>query len=141
MNARSTGNARRQSYAHLPMPRMTNTFLAAGRDDPSDILASVDHGIYATEFGGGQVDIVSGRFNFTTTEAWLIEKGKLVHPIEGATLIGIGHEALQGITMVGDDLGLDAGEALCGKQGQQLDVSVGQPTLRIDGMMVGGRAN
>eukprot|EP01037_Dinobryon_pediforme_P021385 gene21385-22237_t len=141
MNARSTGNARRQSYAHLPMPRMTNTFLAAGRESSADILASVDRGIYATEFGGGQVDIVSGRFNFTTTEAWLIEKGKLVHPIDGATLIGVGHEALRGISMIGDDLALDPGEATCGKQGQQLDVSVGQPTLRIDGMMVGGRAN
>ncbi|MEH3120730.1 MAG: metallopeptidase TldD-related protein [Sphingomonas phyllosphaerae] len=140
MNARSTGNARRQSYAQLPLPRMTNTFLAAGTDDPADILASVDRGIYAVEMGGGQVDIVTGRFNFTTTEAWLIEKGRLVHPVEGATLIGVGHEALRGITMVGNDLALDPGVALCGKHGQQLDVSVGQPTLRIDGMMVGGRA-
>jgi TldD protein len=140
MNDRSTGNARRQSYAHLPMPRMTNTFLAAGRDEPAEILASVKNGIYAREFGGGQVDIVSGRFNFTTTEAWLIEDGKLTAPVDGATLIGVGHEALRGISMIGHDLALDPGEATCGKQGQQLDVSVGQPTIRIDGMMIGGRA-
>lgn len=139
MNGRPTGNGRRQSYAHLPLPRMTNTYLNAGQDDPADILRSVDKGIYAREMGGGQVDIVSGRFNFTTTEAWLIEDGRLTAPIDGATLIGVGHEALRGITMIGTDLALDAGEALCGKQGQQLDVSVGQPTLRIDGMTVGGR--
>lgn len=139
MNGRPTGNGRRQSYAHLPLPRMTNTYLAAGRDDPADILRSVKKGIYAREMGGGQVDIVSGRFNFTTTEAWMIEDGRLTAPIDGATLIGVGHEALRGITMIGGDLALDDGEALCGKQGQQLDVSVGQPTLRIDGMTVGGR--
>jgi TldD protein len=140
MNARSTGNARRQSYAHLPMPRMTNTFLASGAHEPADIIASVRNGIYAVEFGGGQVDIVSGRFNFTTTEAWLIEDGKVTAPIDGATLIGVGHEALRGISMVGNDLALDDGEAVCGKQGQSVDVSVGQPTLRIDNIMVGGRA-
>lgn len=139
MNARSTGNGRRQSYAHLPMPRMTNTFLANGRDDPADILASLDRGIYATAFGGGQVDIVTGRFNFTTMEAWLVEKGKLVAPVLGATLIGVGHEALQHVSMIGNDLELDAGMATCGKQGQTLPVSVGQPTLRIDRIMVGGR--
>ncbi|WP_298089332.1 metallopeptidase TldD-related protein [uncultured Sphingomonas sp.] len=140
MNARPTGNGRRQSYAHLPMPRMTNTFLAPGRDDPAEILASVKNGIYAIGFGGGQVDIVTGRFNFSTTEAWLIEDGRLTAPIDGATLIGVGHEALKNISMVGGDLGLDEGEALCVKQGQQLDVGVGQPTIRIDDMMVGGRA-
>lgn len=139
MNARPTGNGRRQSYAHLPMPRMTNTFLAAGQEDPADIVASVRHGIYAVEFGGGQVDITSGRFNFTTTEAWLIEDGRLTAPVDGATLIGVGHEALKEISMVGHDLALDDGEASCGKQGQSLDVGVGQPTIRIDAMMVGGR--
>lgn len=139
MNGRPTGNGRRQSFAHLPLPRMTNTYMAAGQEDPADILRSVKNGIYAREMGGGQVDIVSGRFNFTTTEAWLIEDGRLTAPIDGATLIGVGHEALRGITMIGGDLALDEGEALCGKQGQQLDVSVGQPTLRIDGMTVGGR--
>lgn len=139
MNARSTGNGRRQSYAHLPMPRMTNTFLAAGKTDPADIIASIDRGIYATEFDGGQVDIVTGRFNFTTIEAWLVEKGKLVAPVRGATLIGVGHEALRHISMVGNDLAFDTGMATCGKQGQTLSVSVGQPTLRIDRMMVGGQ--
>ncbi|KQN00088.1 metallopeptidase TldD-related protein [Sphingomonas sp. Leaf25] len=139
MNTRSTGNGRRQSYAHLPMPRMTNTFLAPGREDPADILASVKHGIYAVEFGGGQVDITSGRFNFTTTEAWLIEDGRLTAPVDGATLIGVGTDALNGISMIGHDLALDDGEASCGKQGQSLDVGVGQPTIRIDAMMVGGR--
>ena len=140
MNARSTGNGRRQSYAHLPMPRMTNTFLANGRANPADIIASIDRGIYATEFDGGQVDIVTGRFNFTTIEAWLVEKGRLVAPVRGATLIGVGHEALRHISMIGNDLALDTGMATCGKQGQSLHVSVGQPTLRIDRMMVGGQA-
>jgi len=141
MNARSTGNGRRQSYAHLPMPRMTNTFLANGSADPADILASIDRGIYATEFDGGQVDIVTGRFNFTTIEAWLVEKGRLVAPVRGATLIGVGHEALRHVSMIGNDLALDSGMATCGKQGQSLHVSVGQPTLRIDRMMVGGQAD
>lgn len=140
MNARSTGNGRRQSYAHLPMPRMTNTFLANGTADPADIIASIDRGIYATEFDGGQVDIVTGRFNFTTIEAWLVEKGRLVAPVRGATLIGVGHEALRHISMIGNDLAFDTGMATCGKQGQSLHVSVGQPTLRIDRMMVGGQA-
>lgn len=140
MNARSTGNGRRQSYAHLPMPRMTNTFLATGEHDPAEILASIDRGIYATEFDGGQVDIVTGRFNFTTIEAWLVEKGKLVAPVEGATLIGVGHEALRHVAMVGNDLAFDSGMATCSKQGQTLNVGVGQPSLRIDRMMVGGRA-
>jgi TldD protein len=139
MKTRSTGNGRRQSYAHLPMPRMTNTFLANGQLDPAEILASLDKGIYAREFGGGQVDIVTGRVNFTTMEAWLVEKGRLVTPVHGATLIGVGHEALEHVSMVGNDLALDTGIATCGKQGQDIDVSVGQPTLRIDRMMVGGR--
>lgn len=141
MNARPTGNGRRQSYAHLPMPRMTNTFLVAGNDDPGEIVASVKSGIYATAFGGGRVDIVTGRFNFTTTQAWLIENGRITAPVEGATLIGVGHEALKHISMVGNDLGLDDGVANCSKQGQQLDVGVGQPTIRIDRMMVGGASS
>lgn len=140
MNGRPTGNGRRQSYAHLPMPRMTNTFLVAGRDDPADIIASVKDGIYATAFGGGRVDIVTGRFNFTTTQAWRIEQGRITAPVEGATLIGVGHEALRHIAMIGNDLALDDGVASCSKQGQNLDVGVGQPTLRIDAMMVGGGA-
>ncbi len=139
MNARSTGNGRRESFAHLPQPRMTNTFLANGTIDPAEIISSIDRGIYATEFGGGQVDIVSGRFNFTTVEAWLVEKGQLVAPVQGATLIGVGNEALRHISMVGNDLGYDTGIATCGKQGQTLSVSVGQPSLRIDQMMVGGQ--
>jgi len=139
MNQRSTGNGRRQSYADLPLPRMTNTFLANGTHDPAEIVASIDRGIYATEFDGGQVDIVTGRFNFTTIEAWLVEKGKLVAPVQGATLIGVGHEALQHISMVGNDLGFDTGMATCGKQGQSLNVSVGQPSVRIDRMTVGGQ--
>lgn len=138
MNGRSTGNGRRQSYAHLPMPRMTNTFLVAGQDNPADIVASVKEGIYATAFGGGRVDIVTGRFNFTTTQAWRIENGRITAPVEGATLIGVGHEALQHISMIGNDLALDDGIASCSKQGQTLDVGVGQPTVRIDQMMVGG---
>jgi TldD protein len=141
MNAQSTGNGRRQSYAHLPMPRMTNTFLANGQADPADIIASIDRGIYATEFDGGQVDIVTGRFNFTTIEAWLVEKGKLVAPVRGATLIGVGHEALRHVSMISNDLAFDSGMATCGKQGQTLHVSVGQPTLRIDQMMVGGQSS
>lgn len=138
MNSRPTGNSRRQSYADLPMPRMTNTFLLAGHHAPGDIIASVKDGIYATAFGGGQVDIVSGRFNFTTTQAWLIENGRITAPVEGATLIGVGHEALKHISMVGSDLSLDDGVANCSKQGQHLDVGVGQPTIRIDQMTVGG---
>ena len=139
MNARSTGNCRRQSYAHLPMPRMTNTFLAPGQSDPAEVIASIDRGIYATEFDGGQVDIVTGRFNFTTIEAWLVENGKLVAPVSGATLIGVGQKALQHVSMVGHDLAFDTGVATCGKQGQTINVSVGQPTLRIDRLMVGGQ--
>ncbi|WP_084582945.1 metallopeptidase TldD-related protein [Sphingomonas azotifigens] len=138
MNARPTGNGRRQSYAHLPMPRMTNTFLLAGQDDPADIVASVKDGLYATAFGGGQVDIVTGRFNFTTTQAWRIENGRITAPVEGATLIGVGHEALRHISRIGNDLALDEGVASCSKQGQNLDVGVGQPTIRIDQMLVGG---
>ncbi|WP_297509902.1 metallopeptidase TldD-related protein [uncultured Caulobacter sp.] len=140
MNMRPTGNGRRQSYAHLPMPRMTNTFLVGGGDNPADIVASVKNGLYATAFGGGRVDTVTGRFNFSTTQAWLIENGRVTAPVDGATLIGVGHQALRHISMVGDDLRLDDGVASCSKQGQHLDVAVGQPTIRIDEMMVGGAA-
>lgn len=140
MNAAVTGNARRQSYAHLPLPRMTNTFLEAGQHDPREIIASVKQGIYAAEFGGGTVDITSGQFNFAAVQAYLIEDGRLTAPIQGATLIGIGHEALKQVSMVGSDLALDDGEAVCGKEGQSVLVGVGQPTVRIDAMVVGGAA-
>ncbi|MEI9995048.1 MAG: metalloprotease TldD [Rhizomicrobium sp.] len=136
MNDTVTGNARRQSYAHLPMPRMTNTFLAAGGHDPAEIVASVGRGIYAVGFGGGQVDITSGQFNFSATEAYLIEDGHVTAPIRGATLIGLGHEALHRISMIGNDLELENG--MCGKSGQSVSVGVGQPTVRIDDMVVGG---
>ncbi|MDG5497534.1 metalloprotease TldD [Niveispirillum sp. BGYR6] len=141
MNARLlgvgvTGNGRRQSYADLPMPRMTNTYLQAGQHDPQEIIASVGNGLYAVSFGGGTVDITSGQFNFTATEAYLIEDGKVTAPVMGATLIGMGHEALRHVSMTGHDLALDAG--ICIKAGQQLPVCVGQPTVRIDRMLVGG---
>lgn len=136
MNGRPTGNGRRQSYAHLPMPRMTNTYLEAGDRDPAEIIASVKNGLYAVQFGGGTVDITTGQFNFTATEAYLIEDGKVTAPVAGATLIGMGHETLRHLSMVGNDLALDAG--VCGKAGQQLPVSVGQPTVRIDSMAIGG---
>ncbi len=135
---RSTGNGRRESYAHLPMPRMTNTFLAAGGSDPAEVVASVRNGIYATSFGGGQVDITSGKFVFSATEAYLIENGRIGAPIRGATLIGNGPEVMRRISMVGTDLALDEGVGVCGKDGQQVPVGVGQPTLRIDEITVGG---
>jgi TldD protein len=140
MNAATTGNARRQSYAQLPLPRMTNTFLQGGDRDPAEIVASVKNGIYAAEFGGGTVDITSGQFNFAAVQAYLIEDGKITAPIQGATLIGIGHEALKHVAMVGNDMALDDGEAVCGKDGQSVLVGVGQPTVLIDEMVVGGAA-
>lgn len=135
-----TGNARRESYAHLPMPRMTNTYMLAGESSPADIIASVDKGIYAPNFAGGQVDITSGKFVFSTSEAYLIENGKITKPVKGATLIGAGHEAMQQISMVGNDLALDKGVGVCGKEGQSLPVGVGQPTLKLDQITVGGTA-
>jgi TldD protein len=143
MNARlmgqaSTGNGRRESYAHLPMPRMTNTYMLAGESDPGEILASVEKGLYAVNFGGGQVDITSGKFVFSASEAYLIENGKVTRPVKGATLIGNGPEAMNRISMVGNDLKLDDGVGTCGKEGQSVPVGVGQPTLKIDGMTVGG---
>jgi len=138
MNAQPTGNGRRQSYAHLPMPRMTNTFMKPGPHDPAEIIASVDRGVYAVNFGGGQVDITSGRFVFSATEAYLIENGKVTRPIRGATLIGNGPEVMNRVSMVGNDLALDEGIGVCGKEGQSVPVGVGQPTLKIDQVTVGG---
>lgn len=138
MGSQSTGNGRRESYAHMPMPRMTNTYMLAGAHDPGDIIASVDKGIYAVDFGGGQVDITSGKFVFNASEAYLIEKGKITHPVKGATLIGNGPDILMQVSMVGNDLKLDKGIGSCGKEGQSVPVGVGQPTLKIDAMTVGG---
>lgn len=135
-----TGNARRESYAHLPMPRMTNTYMLPGAHDKAEIIASLDRGIYAVGFSGGQVDITSGKFVFVTSEAYLVEKGKIIKPIKGATLIGDGPTALHQITMVGNDLELDMGVGVCGKEGQSVPVGVGQPTLRINNLTVGGTA-
>ena len=135
-----TGNGRRESYAHLTMPRMTNTYMLPGDSDPEEILASLERGIYAVNLGGGQVDITSGRFVFSTSEAYLVEKGKIVCPVRGATLIGSGAEVMQQISMVGNDLALDAGVGVCGKDGQSVPVGVGQPTLRVEALTVGGTA-
>ena len=138
MGVRATGNGRRESYLHLPMPRMTNTYMLAGEHDPQEIIASVDKGFYAVNFGGGQVDITSGQFVFSASEAYLIEKGKVTAPVKGATLVGQGAEVLTRVGMIGNDLRLDDGVGTCGKQGQMVPVGVGQPTLRIDGLTVGG---
>ena len=138
MQVASTGNGRRESYAHLPMPRMTNTYMLPGEYDPAEIIASVDKGLYAVNFGGGQVDITSGKFVFSASEAYLIENGKVTRPVKGATLIGNGPEVLTRVSMVGHDLELDKGVGTCGKEGQSVPVGVGQPTLRIDGLTVGG---
>ncbi len=134
----STGNGRRESYAHLPMPRMTNTYMLAGSHDPGEIIASVDQGLYAVNFSGGQVDITSGKFVFSASEAYRIEKGKIGASVKGATLIGNGPDVLTRVAMVGNDLELDSGVGTCGKDGQSVPVGVGQPTLRIDGLTVGG---
>jgi TldD protein len=138
MGTASTGNGRRESFAHLPLPRMTNTYMLAGPHDPGEILASVQRGLYAVNFAGGQVDITSGRFVFSASEAYLIENGRVTRPVKGATLIGNGPEVLNRISMVGSDLALDAGVGVCGKEGQSVPVGVGQPTLRVDGLTVGG---
>ena len=135
-----TGNARRESYAHIPMPRMTNTYMLNGDKDPQEIIASVKHGLYAVNFGGGQVDITSGKFVFSTAEAYMIEDGKITHPVKGATLIGNGPDVLTRIAMIGNDMALDSGVGTCGKEGQSVPVGVGQPTVRIDGLTVGGTA-
>jgi len=138
MRDTATGNGRRQSYSDLPMTRMTNTFLENGPYDPQEIIASVRNGIYAVEFSGGTVDITSGQFNFSAEKAFLIEDGKVTAPIEGATLIGVGNQTLKAISMIGNDLALDGGVAMCGKNGQMIPVGVGQPTIRIDNVVVGG---
>ena len=138
MNVAPTGNGRRESYAHLPLPRMTNTYMLAGHDDPGDIIASVDRGLYAVNFGGGQVDITNGKFVFSASEAYLIENGRITRPVKGATLIGNGPDVLERVTRIGNDLKLDPGVGTCGKDGQSVPVGVGQPTLLIDGLTVGG---
>jgi TldD protein len=138
MGQQSTGNGRRESFAHLPMPRMTNTYMLAGPHDPEEIVSSVDDGLYASNFGGGQVDITSGKFVFSASEAYLIEKGRITRPVKGATLIGNGPDVLTRVSMVGTDLELDSGVGVCGKDGQSVPVGVGQPTLRVDGLTVGG---
>ena len=133
-----TGNGRRQSFAHLPMPRMTNTYMLGGTRSPEDLIAGIDKGVYAVNFGGGQVDITSGKFVFSAAEAYMIEKGKVTHPLKGATLIGNGPEVMQRITGIADDMRLDTGIGTCGKAGQSVPVGVGQPSLLIDRITVGG---
>ncbi len=145
MNARlmgvtPTGNGRRESYASIPMPRMTNTFMLGGDKDPSEIVASLDRGLYAVNFGGGEVDITSGKFVFSASEAYWVEKGKILYPVKGATLIGNGPDALTHVSLVGNDMCLDPGVGMCGKDGQSVPVGVGQPTIRIEGLTVGGTA-
>lgn len=138
MKVAATGNGRRESYADLPMPRMTNTYMANGQHDPAEIIASVEKGLYAVNFGGGQVDITSGKFVFSASEAYMIENGKVTYPVKGATLIGNGPEAMKYVSMVGNDMCLDTGVGVCGKEGQSVPVGVGQPTLRVDQLTVGG---
>lgn len=140
MGMAPTGNGRRESFAHLPMPRMTNTYMLPGERDPGEIIASVKRGLYAVNFGGGQVDITNGKFTFSASEAYLIEDGKVTRPVKGATLVGSGAEVLKRVSMIGNDLELDEGVGVCGKDGQSVPVGVGQPTLRIDSMTVGGTA-
>ena len=140
MGVAPTGNARRESYAHVPMPRMTNTYMLAGDKNPDEIVASIERGLYATNFGGGQVDITSGKFVFSASEAFWVERGKILYPVKGATLIGSGPDCLRRVSMIGNDLELDSGVGTCGKEGQSVPVGVGQPTLRIDALTVGGTA-
>ena len=140
MSMTPTGNWRRESYAHVPMPRMTNTYMLNGDKDPAEIIAGVKSGLYAANFGGGQVDIVSGKFVFSAAEAYMIQDGQITHPVKGATLIGNGPDALTHVSMIGNDMKLDSGVGTCGKEGQSVPVGVGQPTLRIDGLTVGGTA-
>ena len=140
MNSSVTGNGRRESFAHIPMPRMTNTYMLNGKNSPEDIISSVKHGLYAVNFGGGQVDITSGKFVFSAAEAYMIENGKISYPVKGATLIGNGPDVLKRVSMIGNDMSLDPGVGTCGKEGQSVPVGVGQPTLKIDGLTVGGTA-
>jgi len=138
MNMKPTGNGRRQGYSHVPMPRMTNTYMRAGTHDPEEMIRSVKRGLYAVNFGGGQVDITSGKYVFSATEAYMIEDGKVTAPVKGATLIGNGPETMQRVKMIGHDLALDEGVGVCGKDGQSVPVGVGQPSLLIDQITVGG---
>ncbi len=140
MKVKPTGNGRRESYAHIPMPRMTNTYMLGGDKDPLEIVASIKKGLYATNFGGGQVDITSGKFVFSASEAYWVENGKIQYPVKGATIVGSGPESLKKVSMIGNDMRLDSGVGTCGKEGQSVPVGVGQPTLRIDGLTVGGTA-
>jgi len=138
MGVAPTGNGRRESYACLTMPRMTNTYMRAGQHDPAEIIESVKDGLYAVNFGGGQVDITSGKFVFSTTEAYRIRNGKIAEPVKGSTLIGDGPEAMGNVSMIGNDLALDEGVGTCGKEGQSVPVGVGQPTLKLDQLVIGG---
>jgi TldD protein len=140
MKVKPTGNGRRESYAHMPMPRMTNTYMLGGDKVAEEIVASMKKGLYATNFGGGQVDITSGKFVFSASEAFWVENGKILYPVKGATIVGNGPDALTRVTMIGNDMALDGGVGTCGKEGQSVPVGVGQPTLRIDGLTVGGTA-
>jgi TldD protein len=140
MGVKPTGNGRRESYAHVPMPRMTNTYMLGGTREPTEIVASIRRGLYATNFGGGQVDITSGKFVFSASEAFWVENGKILYPVKGATIIGNGPDALTRISMIGNDMRLDTGVGVCGKEGQSVPVGVGQPTLRIERLTVGGTA-
>ena len=138
MGVQSTGNGRRESYAHLPMPRMTNTYMLGGERNPEEIIASVDNGLYAVQFGGGQVDITNGKFVFNASQAYKIKNGKVITPVKGATIIGNGPDVLTRVSMVGNDMALDSGIGTCGKDGQSVPVGVGQPTIKIDEITVGG---
>ena len=140
MGVQSTGNGRRQSYAHAPIPRMTNTYMPAGQYEPEEILKSMGNGLYATNFGGGQVDITSGKFVFTCTEAYIVEDGKIGAPVKGATLIGNGPDVLTRVSMIGNDFALDPGVGTCGKDGQGVPCGVGQPTIKLEKLTVGGTA-
>jgi len=140
MGVKPTGNGRRESYAHVPIPRMTNTYMLGGNQAPEEIVASIKKGLYATNFGGGQVDITSGKFVFSASQAYWVENGKILYPVKGATLVGSGPECLKHVSMIGNDMKLDSGVGTCGKEGQSVPVGVGQPTLRIDGLTVGGTA-
>jgi TldD protein len=138
MGIHNTGNGRRESYEHIPMPRMTNTYMLAGEDNPEDIIRSVKRGVFAVNFGGGQVDITNGKFVFSASEAYMIEDGKVTAPLKNCTLIGNGPDVLTRVSMIGNDMALDSGVGTCGKEGQSVPVGVGQPTVRIDGLTVGG---
>ncbi len=140
MGVKPTGNGRRESYAHVPMPRMTNTYMLGGDKDPQEVIASIKKGLYASNFGGGQVDITSGKFVFSASEAFWVENGKIQYPVKGATIVGSGPECLKKVSLIGNDMKLDPGVGTCGKEGQSVPVGVGQPTLRIDGLTVGGTA-